>query len=705
MAKAVLKKIVQFSVIVLVLLVAFPVIGSAEKVVVIDPGHGGKHTGTCGVTRESGKDICERDVNLAVSLKIREYLKGSGITVRMTRETDKHFSTYLKLANGDTTGGDFDIRMQVANAFAKGNNDNSIFVSVHHNGHPSRPDVKGVETYYYDGVNHAKSDWPHDPLQPQYMLDNKRLAESIHPNLVRNLGSVDRKIHNDQSFYVIRNAQMPGVLLEIGYMTNRQEETNIKSAAFQAKAAQSIATGIINYFKVFDVYKDNKKLATFKTSQEAINYASKQSGSVRVFDKDKQVDVWNNANFHVFHKTKGLLKSLSTEQEAISFAQANGETRVVSKSTGWTIWSNFITKKYEILDNNNAKLGAYFDSNQAIEVAKKTANRKVVRTGSNEVLWTNISGQAVTRVISNKKVFGLDRYLTAVNVSKELYPNGFAADKPEKTVILATGQNPADSLSAAPLSPVNGNAPLLLTKTNILIPEVKNEISRLGTKKVIIIGGPGAVSVDAENEIKAMGITTERIQGIDRYETNMKILSKLGNVNGVFLASGKSYADALAAAPIAASNGWGIVLTEKNAITNQALAYMKGKQIVILGGTGVIYEKISNTILSQNDKNKVRRLGGATRYETLASMLWYFKDQVKSDTVYITTGQNFPDAMAAAPLSIGNKAPLILVDNRMNINVESFLERYAEENYVSNVKVVGGVVPDAITNIIVNNLK
>ena len=86
-------------------------------------------------------------------------------------------------------------------------------------------------------------------------------------------------------------------------------------------------------------------------------------------------------------------------------------------------------------------------------------------------------------------------------------------------------------------------------------------------------------------------------------------------------------------------------------------------------------------------------------------MLWYFKDRVKSNTVYVTTGTNFPDAMAAAPLSIGNKAPLILVDNTLNKNVESFLMKYAEENHVANVNVIGGMVSDPLKTTIINKLK
>jgi N-acetylmuramoyl-L-alanine amidase len=691
---------------VLVLFFALPIIGFAEKVVVIDPGHGGKHTGSCGITKEPNKDICERDVNLQVSLKLRDTLKSLGFTVYMTRDTDMHFSEYLKNPDGSSEGGDFDIRMKTANSFVKGNNDNTVFISVHHNGSPTSTHVKGYETYYYDGINHYKPEWPADPLAIKYTPENKRLAEAIHPLVVSDVPMIDRKIHNDQSFYVIRNAQMPGVLLELGYMTNREEETLIKDPNRQKRAANAVANGIVKYFKVFEVFKDTNKLATFNTKDEAISYANKQTGTIKIFDKFLQKYVWDNSNYQVYHKTNGLIKAFATEQEAINYAQATQDTRVVDRATKWTIWSNFITNKYVLKDQNNSVIGNYYDLNQATNVAKSQSNTKIVHAVSNEVIWTNISGVVVTRTIDNKKVFGMDRYTTSTAISQELYPNGFASEKASKTVILATGKAFADALSTGPLSVKYDNAPILLTETATLNSKVKEELIRLKAENVIIIGGTAAVDSSVELELEAMGITPKRIAGVDRYDTNQKIMAEIGDsVTGVFVASATSFPDALAAAPIAAANNWGIILTNKDSITPEALATMNGKKIVILGGTAVISDQVENKILSENNASNVVRIGGEDRYETMAGLLWYFKDQIKSDTVYVTTGTNFPDALAAAPMSISTKAPLILVGTSVKPNVQSFLMGYSEENLIRSVRVFGGVVEDGATESIITTLK
>lgn len=695
-------KMVRLLGLLLLAVLLFPASTFAEKVLVIDPGHGGIFTGTCGITKESPKDLCERDVNLAVSLKIRDYLRNTGIIVRMTREADVDFAPYLSGA-----GGDFERRMQIANGYAKNNNDNTVFVSVHHNASPTSPFVKGYETYYYDGVNHFQPDWPHDPLQIKYLKDNQRLAQSIHSPFVSNLGMIDRKIHNDQSFYVIRNAQMPAVLLELGYMTNSSEEARIKTADFQNRAAQSIANSIIEYFKAFDVYKDGQKVETFKVKNDALAYASKLSGSVQVFDKNSQTVIWENSKFEVYHKTNGLLNSYASYDQAVAFANGAGETRIVEKATGYTVWSNFFAANYVVQQLDTGSQNEFFDYNSALAFASNKSNTKIVKKNTGEVLWSNVPNDGPTKTVMQTQVSGETRYTTAVAISKELYPNGFPADKQQKIVLLATGLDAADALSAGPLTAKYDNAPILLNNAQSLLPEVENELARLGATKVVMLGGPQAISINVEHRIQAMGIVVDRIQGATRIDTNNLITSRLGEVNGVFVASARSYPDALAAAPIAAANNWGIVLTEKDKLSDAALNFLRGKKIVILGGDAVVPANIENQILSQNNRENIVRLGGATRFETLANILYYFKDSVKSDTINVSTGWNFPDALAAAPLSIANKAPLVLVGPTLNSNVESFLFMYAQENNVKQIKTVGGpmAVSEEMKNILSNKVK
>jgi N-acetylmuramoyl-L-alanine amidase len=681
------EKFYSFFGVIMLCIIFFPTGAFAQKELVIDAGHGGTDTGAISFSSSN----TEKVENLAVALKVRDKLSNSGIKVDMTRSSD----TTLSLAS----------RMQIANGYVSGNNDNSLFLSIHHNASTS-PYAKGLETYYYDGVNHFDPAYPYDPLQIKYLNDSQRFAQAVHSNVLNEVGMVDRGVHNDSSYYVIRNAQMPSVLVELGFMTNLDEYNNIISSNYQQQQAQAIADAVIAYFKVFDVYQNGNKIATYQREDQAISYAQALSGDMRVWDKNAQQFVWDNSNYQVYHKTNGLLQSFSTEQAAISFAQNNPDTRIVDKSNGFTVWSNFFTPKYTVQASDGTKT-QFYDVNQANGYAATKQNAHVIRNSNNQIVWTNVPGEQITRNINAVRLSGATRFLTSISISKDLYPSGFGTVNQDKTVILATGYDAADALSSGPLSSRYGNAPILLNNSADLLPEVRDELVRLGATKVEIIGGTVAISANTESAIQSLGIQTERISGQTRLDTNLQIVNKLGAVNGVLVASSRNFPDAMAAAPIAAANNWAIVLTDQNQISDAALQYLKDKKIVILGGTAAISDNVQNQILQQNSSQNVTRLSGADRYETLASILWYFKDSINSDTINIATGSDFPDAEAAASLSIQNKAPLILVGNGLNKNVESFLYKYTEDNVINNVNVIGGTaaISDSMEGIIIDKAK
>ncbi|MGM0843743.1 MAG: cell wall-binding repeat-containing protein [Bacillota bacterium] len=671
---------------------------TSQNTVVIDPGHGGKFSGTCGYSGNT-TGYCEKHANLDVALKVREILKNTDIQVLMTRDTDEHFSQYIS-----GNGGDLDVRTQVANNLVKGNNDNSIFISIHHNASPYTPYVKGIDTFYYDGIKHFDSRWPHDPLQIEYLPESKRLAEDIHPRLVNNLGYIDRGVHSDEAFYVIRNAQMPSVLLELGFMTNKEEEQNIKSPVNQQKAANAIADAVINYFKVFEVH-DSKgnRLGVYSTKEEAIQQAKKETKYYRaVIDKDKQAYIYENYRYEVHHKYGKRISDYVTEQDAVNKAQSAGSARVIEKATGFTVWSDYLTKNYKVISGSST-VGSYYDINKAESVAKSKSNAKVINNTTQEVEWTNDPKVTLAGSANVKTLSGSNRYETAVKISEEMYPAGFPANKPAKAVIVTTGENFADALSASPLAEQYGQAPILLTRPGAIPESVVTELKRLGAKEVIIIGGNLAVSPGVQSKIASQGMKTTRISGSNRYETNRLILGKLTNVKGAFVAAGGNYADALGAAPVASAKNWSIVLTKTDSIDDESLSLLKNKPVAILGGTAAISSRVENSIERINQD--VDRFGGQDRYETLARLLWHNKHVVDPSSVLVSTGNNFPDALAAAPLSFSKHSPLILVGKQIDSATESLLMKFAEENSVNEITVIGGVVHGSLVEEAKNTLK
>jgi N-acetylmuramoyl-L-alanine amidase len=681
----------------LVLLFIFPASSFAEKFIVIDPGHGGKYSGTCGYSGNS-TGFCEESANLLVGLKVREALKNTDIKVIMTRDTDRAFSN---------TNASVDMieRMKVANSAVSNNNDNSLFISIHHNASPSNSYVKGLETYYYDGVNYYDSSYPPDPMQLNYLSESKRLAETVHPKLISNLGSVNRGVRNDMSFFVIRSAQMPAILIELGYMTNRDEEALIKTANFQQKAAQAISAAAIEFFKVFEVHDENGKIIKmFKTQQEAVNYSNQLSYKTMIFDKDKQSYLYTKNNFEVYHRSNGLLEAFPTKEAAIKYSQGWQHTRVVSIENGRTIWSNYLEEKYDVYVNDQSS-ASFYDYDSSLAYSEGKANVKIVNNKTNDIVWTNIPNLEVTRDLSVSTLSGQNRFETSIKISKDLYPNGFPVDKEEKVVILSTGFEFADALSAGPLSSYYDKAPILLSHATVLDEVVKQEIIRLGATKVVIIGGEAAISNDIEGTLTKMNLVVERISGKDRYETNQNILQKIGDMNGLFVVYGRNFPDALAVAPIAANKNWGILLVQENTVNPLQSVNLQNKEVVIVGGTDAISDNVKQKMESYHPSSRMIRLAGADRYATNAVINLYFKDSLPSNRVLLTTGRDFPDALTSAPLSIGSNAPLVLIGNELNRNVESYLLEYGSDNTVGKLEVIGGIVSNQSSQTVLNRLK
>jgi putative cell wall-binding protein len=301
----------------------------------------------------------------------------------------------------------------------------------------------------------------------------------------------------------------------------------------------------------------------------------------------------------------------------------------------------------------------------------------------------------IDTAINLNTIKGTTRQETSVEISKEIYPNGFDDNHGNKTVIVATAFEFADALSAAPLAAKYGNAPILLTQNKELNAAVEKEIRRLGAKKVIVLGGEQAVSNKAMQSAGQLvgNDNVTRIHGKNRYETNQKINETVGDVEGYFVASGENPADALSAAPIAAQNNWGIVLTGANKINSEQEQTVKNKKVKILGGEMAVSKSVQRKVKAQ--ASDVQRLWGSTRYETLAAVLNAFKPGDKLGDVFVATGQNFPDALVAAPLVSSSNGTLILVSKSIDSSLENVIK---DGSSTQDMHIIGGVVPNSAVN-------
>jgi N-acetylmuramoyl-L-alanine amidase len=223
-----------------------------HPLVMIDPGHGGHDPGTI-----SASGLQEKDLALAISMRLRDALEARGIRARMTRSSD----VFIPLPE----------RTRIANRAGA-----NLFVSVHLNSSPN-PVTSGIEVYYLNNTTDratirlakmenagAPSDYGTDggpnlnyiltDLRQQYKANEAAsLARMIDAQAVANLDAgmgidVNALGAKMGPFYVLVGAHMPAVLVETGFLSNATEARRLGSAQYQEVLADGIATAIAHYF-------------------------------------------------------------------------------------------------------------------------------------------------------------------------------------------------------------------------------------------------------------------------------------------------------------------------------------------------------------------------------------------------------------------------------------------------------------------------
>ncbi len=171
--------------------------------IVIDPGHGGNDNGTTGVNKTP-----EKEINLLTAELLTSKLRSAGADVILTRESDKYV----------------DLRKRVA---ISNQNDADAFISIHYDAH-ELSSINGFTSYYTNS-------------------NQKRLAQAIHKGISSEITLRDRGVQPG-NYLVLRENSKPAVLLELGYLSNRDEERTVTTDHFREQATQGIYNGIIDYF-------------------------------------------------------------------------------------------------------------------------------------------------------------------------------------------------------------------------------------------------------------------------------------------------------------------------------------------------------------------------------------------------------------------------------------------------------------------------
>ncbi|HET6379666.1 MAG TPA: PQQ-dependent sugar dehydrogenase [candidate division Zixibacteria bacterium] len=251
---------------------------------------------------------------------------------------------------------------------------------------------------------------------------------------------------------------------------------------------------------------------------------------------------------------------------------------------------------------------------------------------------------------------GADRYGTAAVVSQRTTSPGVGV------VYVATGADFADALTGGAAA-AHENGPLLLVTRTAIPPATAAELERLNPARIVVLGGTAAISQGVLNDLGAYTTgTVERRDGADRYQTAAHVSRDTFpiGVPVAFIATGATFADALAGVAAAAHLGGPLLLTRRDELPSATIAELqrlRPGRIYVLGGTAAISNAVLNA-LDAHTTGPVSRLAGADRYGTAAevSRLW-----PRANRILVATGAAFPDGIAGGTAAGRLDVPLLLV--------------------------------------------
>ena len=191
----------------------------AQYCICIDSGHGGNDPGKIGVAGTK-----EKEVNLAIALKLKKSLEKQNIRVIMTRTDDRNLAD----ANG-TNEKTSDMKNRVAKMDSE---QPDAVISIHQNSYTDST-AKGAQVFYYSESK-----------------EGKKLAEVLQKSLIENADPENHRMAKaNTSSYILKNTSAPTVIVECGFLSNPEEERLLNTAQYQEKLVDALQKGICEYLE------------------------------------------------------------------------------------------------------------------------------------------------------------------------------------------------------------------------------------------------------------------------------------------------------------------------------------------------------------------------------------------------------------------------------------------------------------------------
>lgn len=337
-------------------------------------------------------------------------------------------------------------------------------------------------------------------------------------------------------------------------------------------------------------------------------------------------------------------------------------------------------------------------------------------------------GADAEALATKDRIAGDDRYETAMAVVDAMKAN---ENSKFNNFIVATGTNYADALSATALAK-KLEAPILLVNAgyeDAVKAYIDENATSFTATNIYVIGGTDAVSQAFEDSLYKYGKGVTRLEGANRYQTNVAILEQYlaegGTMKDVIVASGTNYPDALSAA--ATGNPILLVADALKPVQVNFLKALENGEIkgttekvgefTVVGGTAAVSKATLNSLKSKDyiaDTAEVTRLGGADRYATnkkIVEKYWRTSTGVyynKIKNVYVATGTGYADALTGGALAAqkdtinGYGSPIVLVSDNNTKTAKQIVAGVKEASQFDRFIVIGG--ENAVSNELIQKI-
>lgn len=424
--------------------------------------------------------------------------------------------------------------------------------------------------------------------------------------------------------------------------------------------------------------------------------------------KQYGIDLIVSGHDHVYTRSRMMNGGVAIESERNFTDKSKEEGKVPSKYVNpkgqlyLTANSASGSKHYDLVEFKDymAVRDQHYKPNfTEVKVTDKSIVATTYETDSLKVVdQVEIEKSTADKTNENvKRISGVDREQTAIEVSKKMFKDG------TNKVVLANKNNYSDVLTAAPFAKAN-NASLLYISSNSISKEVMSEIARLKAKEITIIGGEKSVNEGLKKELEKRNFKVERLSGADRYKTSAQIASKLitDKTTTLEIASGENYADALSLNNAAEKDKAPILLVRVNAIDKSVEDVIKSSKASLINIAGREKSVSENTKanIKKISKATINRIGGANRYETSILLAKY---SGAKEVVVVASGEDFADALVAAPFSAQQKGAILLTNkDKLSDNAEKFIKdtKFNKSYVIGGEKSVSEKVIEQLTNII-----